>query len=83
MCRTGNVKLKLKNIEKKAGIQNNGLFKSKVNFNLINPGWGYTENSKAVCPFPCNPFYDKKAWEWLINNEFKLKSPILFWNIGK
>ena len=34
------------------------------------------------CPFPAHPYYDTKAWEWLVNNAHKLEKPILFWNIG-
>jgi len=34
------------------------------------------------CPFPTSPYYDMKAWIWLLDNLEKLKQPILFWNIG-
>jgi hypothetical protein len=34
-------------------------------------------------PFPCNPYYDLKAWEWLMKNKGQLEEPILFWNIGQ
>jgi len=33
-------------------------------------------------PFPCNEFWDKKAWYWLEQNISKFKGDILFWNIG-
>jgi len=33
-------------------------------------------------PFPCNEFWDKKAWYWLENNISKFKGKVLFWNIG-
>ena len=33
-------------------------------------------------PFPCNEFWDKKAWYWLEQNIDKFKGEILFWNLG-
>ena len=33
-------------------------------------------------PFPCNEFWDKKAWYWLEQNVSKFEGDILFWNIG-
>lgn len=33
-------------------------------------------------PFPCNEFWDKKAWYWLENNISKFDGKILFWNLG-
>ena len=33
-------------------------------------------------PFPCNEFWDKKAWYWLEQNIEKFKGDILFWNLG-
>ena len=35
-----------------------------------------------VTPFPCSPYYDKKAYRWMIKNLKYLKDTILFWNIG-
>lgn len=37
----------------------------------------------AAPPFPCNQFWDKKAWHWLTENEslFRRKKT-LFWNLG-
>lgn len=81
MGRTGNIDIKKKNILAKAGFQEGGLFGSP-DFNLVDPKWEYTERSYASCPFPCHPWYDLKAWEWLMENKMKLKPPILFWNIG-
>lgn len=83
MGRTGNVKKKLLNILKKSSIINQGLFNKTVDFELIDPCWEYTERSEISCPFPCHPFYDLKAWQWLMENIEKLESPILFWNIGR
>jgi excisionase family DNA binding protein len=51
-------------------------------FDLIDNGWEYTQRSYAPCPFPCHPYYDRKAWEWLIKNQQHISYPVLFWNIG-
>lgn len=39
----------------------------------------YTGRHKA--PFGCNPYYDAKAWGWLMEHP-SLKN-VLFWNIGE
>lgn len=83
MCRSGNLSLKKKSIISKTRILDKGMFPSVSQLHLIDPGWGYTDKSKIKSPFPCNPYYDKKAWEWLVQNITELKKPILFWNIGK
>lgn len=83
MGRTGSKARKLRDIEKKAGLTATGLFGEKTKLILEDPGWQYTEHSTQSCPFPCNPFYDLKAWQWLVENIDKLEPPILFWNIGK
>ena len=80
MGRTGNHERKLKDICKKGGFVVKGL--TGMDFNLIDPGWKYTQRSNAKPPFPCHPYYDAKAWEWMIDNRKQLESPVLFWNIG-
>jgi hypothetical protein len=86
LTRTGSVEHKKEVIQKKAMLQTDGFWKSFTNIHLIDPGWEYTQRYDAYwpleIPFPCNPFYDAKAWEWLIRNKADLKEPILFWNIG-
>lgn len=82
MGRTGNKRNKMKWIEKKAGVAANGFFKTHIGFNLIDPEWQYTQRSAVDCPFPCHPYYDLKAWQWLTENIENLKHPVLFWNIG-
>lgn len=44
----------------------------------------YGEPDLYPCPFPCNPYYDRRAWHWLCENidDPRLRDPILFWNIG-
>jgi hypothetical protein len=50
---------------------------------IIDEGYNYKDAIKFNCPFPCNPYYDRKAWAWLVNNLQNIKiGKILFWNIG-
>jgi 1-aminocyclopropane-1-carboxylate deaminase/D-cysteine desulfhydrase-like pyridoxal-dependent ACC family enzyme len=42
----------------------------------------YSAAARYTCPFPANPYYDLKAWKHLENNLHRLRSPLLFWNIG-
>jgi len=49
---------------------------------LVDPGYEYLEQEVCPTPFPCDLYYDRKAWKWLVSNIDKLKEPILFWNIG-
>lgn len=79
--RHSNLKMKYKNIAKKTKRTLNGMI--GVPFQLIDEGWEYTEKCDVKTPFPCHPYYDKKAWVWLENNIEELEQPILFWNIGR
>lgn len=81
MGRSGSTDHKINIISQKSGILMNGLI--GMDFRIIDPGWEYTESSKAPCPFPCHPYYDLKAWQWLVENIEDLEPPVLFWNIGK
>lgn len=70
-----------KYMEKVAGISLEG----RVQF--INEGYGYKDAAKGVeIPFPCNPYYDAKAWKWMSDprnlDQFG-PEPIVFWNIGE
>lgn len=42
----------------------------------------YDALDTSSCPFPTSPYYDMKAWEWLLKHIDELEKPILFWNIG-
>jgi 1-aminocyclopropane-1-carboxylate deaminase/D-cysteine desulfhydrase-like pyridoxal-dependent ACC family enzyme len=42
----------------------------------------YHEAANVFCPFPCNEYYDIKAWKVAVGEVEKLREPILFWNIG-
>lgn len=67
-------------IERVSGVQ----LHDRVRF--VDEGYGYADAAReVVAPFPCNPFYDLKAWKWLSKEE-NLNSlrpgPVVFWNIG-
>lgn len=56
---------------------------------LIDEGYGYADPASKTlypAPFPANPFYDEKAWNWLADaihvTPGLQKRPVLFWNIG-
>ena len=49
---------------------------------LIDEGFQYKQGINEPCPFPCNEYYDLKAWRWLKDNINFLSRPIVFWNIG-
>lgn len=49
---------------------------------VIDPGYSYSKKVNVETPFPCNPYYDTKAWKWLLEHEDELEKPVLFWNIG-
>jgi hypothetical protein len=81
MGRSGNTQRMIDKIHKKAQRSINGLL--GVPFKIVDPGWAYTEKSNIQTPFPCHPYYDKKAWQWMLENMNLCKPPILFWNIGR
>lgn len=80
-CSVMNENKKERFIAQKAKIITKGMIK-QVNFKIIHGGYEYKEKPKIIAPFPCNPHYDLKAWEWLYTNINKIETPILFWNIG-
>ncbi len=60
------------------------LHHSSVEF--VDEGYSYADRAKGVsAPFPCNPYYDLKAWGWLQDPGVveSLPQPVLFWNIGE
>ncbi len=67
---------------KMAGAFDSGFFAFKGKVNIIDAGFEYTDKEMFECPFPANPYYDRKAWKWMIENINKIKHPALFWNIG-
>ena len=51
---------------------------------LIDEDYAYKDTAPKECtaPFPCNPWYDLKAWAWLKRHVPELSGPVLFWTIG-
>lgn len=49
---------------------------------IIDEGYSYRDAIDYPCPFPCNPYYDLKAWKWTMENLGGLSKPVVFWNIG-
>lgn len=74
-CRTGDMK------RKKRNILSNTLSFGTV-FSLKDMGYDYMDKETISAPFPCNPFYDRKAWKWLYDNLDNVSHPVMFWNIG-
>jgi hypothetical protein len=49
---------------------------------IIDEGYSYRDRAECTSPFPCNPYYDLKAWNWLCAHIHDLTPPVVFWNIG-
>lgn len=63
----------------KAGLKNVGF-----DLDFVDEGFDYADkvDNKSI-PFPCNEYYDAKAWNWLEANLGELRDPVVFWNIGE
>lgn len=58
------------------GLPNDGV-------ELIDEGYEYADKvDNSWIPFPCNEYYDAKAFTWLAYNVKSLREPVVFWNIG-
>lgn len=55
---------------------------TKANVKIVDEGYSYRESVSFSAPFPCNQYYDLKAWKWLNSNVKTLKQPVVFWNVG-
>jgi hypothetical protein len=51
---------------------------------FVNEKYAYTEAARPgpTPPFPCNEFYDLKAFRWWMENGRARYGTALFWNIG-
>lgn len=50
---------------------------------IIDEGYEYKDFvDNSWIPFPCNEYYDAKAFTWLARNVRSFHQPIVFWNIG-
>ncbi len=82
MTRSGDIKQKRKHIKDNPLALREPFQMNRGQLVLIDEGWEYSEPCKVEVPFPCHPWYDAKAWSWLVTNQKHLKPPVLFWNIG-
>lgn len=61
-----------------------GLINSKLSVQYIDEGYSYRDAVAFEVPFPCNKYYDLKAWKYLCENVHDFDGlDILFWNIGE
>lgn len=51
---------------------------------IVDEGYAYKDTApkEFTAPFPCNPWYDLKAYHWLSNKIDQLDGNVLFWNVG-
>ena len=77
-----NTKTMKKKIFKMAKVFETGFFSFQGKLRILDSEYQYTDIENCECPFPCNIYYDRKAWKWLNNNIHKIHQPLLFWNIG-
>lgn len=57
-------------------------YNSCCEIEIIDEGYEYKDKVDFAVPFPCNPYYDRKAWKWMVEHIEELNGPIIFWNIG-
>jgi 1-aminocyclopropane-1-carboxylate deaminase/D-cysteine desulfhydrase-like pyridoxal-dependent ACC family enzyme len=70
-------------ITKLAGVPEDATASTGVpRLSIIDTDIGYHDPVEMPCPFPCNRYYDRKAWKWLAENFTNLAKPVLFWNVG-
>lgn len=50
---------------------------------IVDEGYNYKDTARPgeTPPWPCNPYYDLKAFRWYLENRFT-RGKTLFWNIG-
>lgn len=60
-----------------------GVIPKTIRLRLVDEGWAYKDKVAFSAPFPCNEYYDLKAWAWLHKTANDLVRPIVFWNIGE
>lgn len=56
-----------------------------LRLDVVDEGWAYKDHRlEPNPPFPCNEYYDRKAWGWLSENLDRFGAdPVVFWNIGE
>lgn len=63
-------------------IANSGVDRSRIQ--IVNERYAYKDRSKAgpTPPWPCNEYYDLKAFRWWLGNRDNFPGSCLLWNIG-
>jgi len=58
--------------------------KTAARVELIDEGYSYRDKAKPgqTPPWPCNEYYDLKAFRWYLANRESVRGRTLFWNIG-
>jgi 1-aminocyclopropane-1-carboxylate deaminase/D-cysteine desulfhydrase-like pyridoxal-dependent ACC family enzyme len=74
-----NINMRMKKIQYLISYFN---FQRLPKIKLVNYGYNYVQPELTPTPFPCDIYYDRKAWKFLVDNIDKLKEPILFLNLG-
>jgi 1-aminocyclopropane-1-carboxylate deaminase/D-cysteine desulfhydrase-like pyridoxal-dependent ACC family enzyme len=51
---------------------------------VVDEGYAYKDTAPvgSSAPFPCNQWYDLKAWAWLGRQVVSMHGNVLFWNVG-
>jgi hypothetical protein len=67
----------LKYLREKAGLSN-------LNVYIVDEKYSYKDKAKGAekPPWPCNEYYDLKAFQWWLRSRREWKGATLFWNIG-
>jgi len=66
-------------VHRSAEVEPNG---GGISITVIDEGYEYREGVVSTAPFPCNEYYDAKAWDWLRRHRADVGERVLFWNIG-
>jgi len=61
-------------------LDKSGVFNAKIQ--IVDEGYAYADRTDYPAPFHCDPYYDRKAWKWIMEHKDELEQPIIFWNIG-
>ena len=69
-------------VNKKNKVLKLSLLDDDGTLEIISTKYKYEQTPSIETPFPCNPYYDLKAFEYMIENIENLEKPVLFWNIG-
>lgn len=51
---------------------------------IVDEGYGYKDKARPgpTPPWPCNPYYDLKAFRWWTREKTDKNGEVLFWNVG-